>query len=101
MYEPHSARLHSERPLTSAVYRASCASLCHRLHSSGYRNTDASSKGLKEVLVGTCSVTSMSTTKARFHTAATPGCSNCTVETMWPRVALTPLCDCDPTLLAS
>lgn len=38
-------------------------------------------------------VTSMSTTKARFQTAATPGCSNCTVDTMWCMVALTPLRD--------
>lgn len=41
----------------------------------------------------TRTVTSMSTTKARFHTDATPGCSNRTVDTMWCIVALTPLRD--------
>ena len=43
----------------------------------------------------------MSTTKARFQTADTPGCSNCTVDTMWPKVARTPLTDCDGVVLAS
>lgn len=48
--------------------------------------------GTQEAVI-TQTVTSMSTTKARFQTAATPGCSSCTVDTMWCMVALTPLRD--------